>query len=321
MDLQSLEKKLIYLKGVQAGILQGTNPNVSKYKIQIDYEVASLEKEVQKLNNKQNLQNNTQNHIKINNSYKHNIIPKKEIEENILEEDNIKEINVKNEDIEEIDDMNISKMKFLEVSKNINHLKDKVFQNNNFIKLLNRNKTYQNTMKVQNILKQNNQIQLQIQQNQQLYDVLNLKINNHALYQKLYNSIHSNNNVNKRNIHLENNKEVIKPKSILKSKKDNLNSTSNSNHLNFDGKKHIQINIEKNEIKEIPPNENKKNIFLQKKINNNIKQNNIQSNVQSNVQNNLAFQNKKPEIKIEESDEDLMKEFQNTIGSLQKLLI
>ncbi len=321
MDLQSLEKKLIYLKGVQAGILQGTNPNVSKYKIQIDYEVASLEKEVQKLNNKQNLQNNIQNNIKINNSYKHNIISKKEIEENISEEHNIEETNLKNEDIEEIDDMNISKMKFLEVSKNINHLKDKVFQNNNFIKLLNRNKTYQNTMKVQNILKQNNQIQLQIQQNQQLYDVLNLKINNYSLYQKLYHSNLSNNNLNKQNIHLENNKEVIKPKSILKSKKDNSNSTSNSNHLNFDGKKHIQINIEKNEIKEIPPNENKKNIFLQKKINNNIKQNNIQSNVQSNVQNNLAFQNKKPEIKIEESDEDLMKEFQNTIGSLQKLLI
>ncbi len=314
MDLQSLEKKLIYLKGVQAGILQGTNPNVSKYKIQIDYEVASLEKELQKLNNKQNLQNNTQNNIKINNSYKHNIISKKEIEENISEEHNIKETNVKNEDIEEIDDMNISKMKFLEISKNINLLKDKVFQNNNFIKLLNRNKTYQNTMKVQNILKQNNQIQLQIQQNQQIYDLLNLKINNHSLYQKLYNSNHSNNNLNKQNIHLENNKEVIKPKSILKSKKDN------TNHLNFDEKKHIQINIEKNEIKEIPPNENKKNIFLQKKINN-TKQNNIQSNVQNNVQNNLVFQNKKPEIKIEESDEDLMKEFQNTIGSLQKLLI
>ncbi len=146
----------------------------------------------------------------------------------------------------------------------------------------------------QNILKQNLQYQLQIQQNQQMYDLLNLKINNNALYQKLYNS----NNSNKQNI----NKEVIKPKSILKSNKDNMHN------LNFDGKKQLQINIEKNEIKEIPPNENKKSIILQKKI----------------IQNNKnIITPKKEEIinKIEESDEDLMKEFQSTIGSLQKLLM
>jgi hypothetical protein len=54
MDIQSLEKKIIYLKGIQNGIVQGSNPNVSKYKLQIDYEVNILEKQFQQLQSKTN---------------------------------------------------------------------------------------------------------------------------------------------------------------------------------------------------------------------------------------------------------------------------
>ncbi len=314
MDSTNLEKRIIYLKGVQAGILQGTNPNVTKYKLQIDYEVASLEKEFQKLNHKEN--NIKQNHtlLQNKNNIKKNIKIEGKLEDEDKVEDKVEDIveNKVEDNVEE--DLNISKMKFIEISKNINMLKDKIFQNNNLIKLLNRNKTYQNSLKIQNILKQNSQIQLQIQQKQQIYDLLNLKINNNSLYQKLYQPnhttiIHENQNT------FDKNKQPVK--SILKSKKNNnLNSIFNSD---IETKKHIQINIEKNEVKEIPVYENKKNIVLQKKVN--IHKNNNNNLNNQNNSNTLAFQNKRPEIKIEESDEDLMKEFQNTIGSLQKLLI
>lgn len=303
MDLQSLEKKLIYLKGIQAGIFQGSNPNVTKYKNQIDFEVSSLEKEFHKLNNQMNIKNNqlniknNQTNIQ-NNQIKTNHLLFQNKKEDIQEVEEIEDVVEVKEKIE--DDINISKIKFLEVSKNINILKDKIFQNNNFIKLLNRNKTYQNSLKVQNIFKQNNQIQFQIQQNQQIYDLLNLKINNNNLYQKIYK------------------KEENKPKSILKNTTLNISNST----------KHIQINTDKNEIKEIPSNLNnvKKNIILQKKQipNNHINNNNNHINnnhINNKVNNDLSFQNKRPEIKIEESDEDLMKEFQNTIGSLQKLLM
>ncbi len=290
MDLQSLEKKLIYLKGVQIGISQGTNSNVFKYKSQIDYEVSLLEKEIQKVQQKQIYKedNKEKNNVKIFIKKANEEDKKIEATNEIIKEDE--------EEIKEDDnnDENISKMKFLEVSKNINLLKDKVFQNNNFIKLLNRNKTYQNSLKVQNILKQNNQYQLQIQQNQQLYDLLNLKINNNTLYQKLYQK------KDYVNIQINHGNQNNVPKSILKTK-------SNENVI----KKQVQMNIEKNEVKEIPVHENKKNLVLQKKI------------VQHNKNNPIIINPKKEEIvnKIEESDEELMKEFQNTIGSLQKLLI
>ncbi len=291
-SFHNLEKKLIYLKGIQTGIMQGTNPNVFKYKSQIDYEVSLLEKEIHKVQQKEvhKEDDKEKNHTKIfiKKAYEEN----KKIEINKKEEvaNEIGEEKIKEDD----NDENISKMKFLEVSKNINLLKDKVFQNNNLIKLLNRNKTYQNSLKVQNILKQNNQYQLQIQQNQQLYDLLNLKINNNALYQKLYQK--NNNHIN---IQINHGKQNNVPKSILKTK-------SNENII----KKQVQMNIEKNEVKEIPVHENKKNLILQKKI--------VQHN-----KNNPIMNPKKEEIvnKIEESDEELMKEFQNTIGSLQKLLI
>ena len=288
--MDSLEKRIIYLKGIQAGIIQGTNPNVTKYKLQIDYELNSLEKEFQKIQQKIVVEN--KNNVNIP---KYNTIfqKKEEIEKNgvqdIKEEKEEKEENIKEE--KDINDINLLKIKFMEISKNIHLLKDKIFQNNNFIKMLNRNKTYQNSLKIQNILKENNYIQIQIQQKQQIYDLLNLKINNPLLYEKLY---------KKENV--ERVQEDIKPKSILK------NKSLSENPI----KKHIQINTEKNEIKEIPSNVPKKNMILQKKVTNHIE----------NKKDELKkMEFKKPEIKIEESDEDLMKEFQNTIGSLQKLLI
>ena len=282
--MDSLEKRIIYLKGIQAGIIQGTNPNVTKYKLHIDYELNSLEKEFQKIQQKIVVEN--KNNVNIP---KYNTIfqKKEEIEENGVQD--IKEENIKEE--KDINDINLLKMKFMEISKTIHLLKDKIFQNNNFIKMLNRNKTYQNSLKIQNILKENNYIQIQIQQKQQIYDLLNLKINNPLLYEKLY---------KKENV--EHVQEDIKPKSILK------NKSLSENPI----KKHIQINTEKNEIKEIPSNVPKKNMILQKKVTNHIE----------NKKDELKkIEFKKPEIKIEESDEDLMKEFQNTIGSLQKLLI
>lgn len=287
--MDSLEKRIIYLKGIQAGIIQGTNPNVTKYKLQIDYELNSLEKEFQKIQQKIVVENKNKNNVNIP---KYNtIFQKKEIVEKNIVDDIQEEENNKEE--KDINDINLLKMKFMEVSKNINLFKDKIFQNNNFIKMLNRNKTYQNSLKIQNILKENNYIQIQIQQKQQIYDLLNLKINNPSLYEKIYKK------------ESKEDKEEIKPKSILK------NKSLSENPI----KKHIQINMDKNEIKEIPSNVPKKNMILQKKVihkENNNNQNNS---------NTLAFQNKRPEIKIEENDEDLMKEFQNTIGSLQKLLI
>lgn len=283
--MDALEKKIIYLKGIQAGILQGTNPNVTKYKLQIDYEVASLEKEFQKIKQKTIIENNNKNNVTIP---KYNtIFQKKEEVQNIKIEESKLLDNKEEEDKEESNNEDILKIKFAEVSKSINMLKDKIFQNNNFIKILNRNKTYQNSLKVQNILKENNYIQFQIQQNQQIYDLLNVKINNPILYEKLYK---------------KENKEDIKPKSILKNKSINENSI----------KKHIQINMDKNEIKEIPSITPKRNIILQKKITNTI---------ENKKEEFKKMEFKKPEIKIEENDEDLMKEFQNTIGSLQKLLI
>lgn len=286
MDFNKLEKRIIYLKGIQAGIIQGSNPNVTKYKLQIDYEITSLEKEFQKLQQKIIMQN--KNNVTTGNREssisKYNTIFQKKEEAVEIEENNKEEEIVENN--EEEDMKHISKMKFMEVSKSINMLKDKIFQNNNFIKILNRNKTYQNSLKIQNILKENNYIQIQIQQKQQIYDLLNLKINNNSLYQKLY---------KKENV--ERVQEDIKPKSILK----------NKSLTEYPIKKHIQINMDKNEIKEIPSNMPKKNMILQKKVPNPIE--------------NKKEEFKKPEIKIEESDEDLMKEFQNTIGSLQKLLI
>ncbi len=283
--MDALEKKIIYLKGIQAGILQGTNPNVTKYKLQIDYEVASLEKEFQKIKQKTIIENNNKNNVTIP---KYNtIFQKKEEVQNIKIEESKLLDNKEEENKEESNNEDILKIKFAEVSKSINMLKDKIFQNNNFIKILNRNKTYQNSLKVQNILKENNYIQFQIQQNQQIYDLLNVKINNPILYEKLYK---------------KENKEDIKPKSILKNKSINENSI----------KKHIQINMDKNEIKEIPSITPKRNIILQKKITNTI---------ENKKEEFKKMEFKKPEIKIEENDEDLMKEFQNTIGSLQKLLI
>ena len=296
--MESLEKRIIYLKGISDGIIQGTNPNSSKYKLQVDKEIYLLQEQFQALQKKN--------------------IPK-QIQIQPLEQKHIEEIKINvesNESNEVIPYYVVTQndyIQFQEITKKINSLKEMIFKNNNQIQLLNRNKTYQNSLKVQNILKQNSQIQLQIQQKQQIYDLLNLKINNNSLYQKLYQPnhttiIHENQNT------FDKNKQPVK--SILKSKKNNnLNSIFDSD---IETKKHIQINIEKNEVKEIPVYENKKNIVLQKKVN--VHKNNNNS-INQNNSNTLAFQNKRPEIKIEESDEDLMKEFQNTIGSLQKLLI
>ncbi len=292
MDLQSLEKKIIYLKGVQSGILQGTNPNVSKYKQQIDFELNLLENQFSKLNNnkQQTLKEQT-----LNNNKQFNL-NNKEVNLNNKEVNlNNKEVNLKEE--EEKNDENDNN-KFKEISKQIIFLKEKVFQNNNIIKMLSRNKTYQNSMKIQNIIRDNNKIQFQIQQNQQIYDILKLKINNNPLYQKLFNKSNETNNIQENNIIQQN---IIKENNIQQNKiVKSILKKSNSNEYKNEDKKHIQINVSKNSIKEIPSNNETKKIVLQKKVSIPVK--------------------KVEEFKIDESDEDLMKEFQNTIGSLQKLL-
>ncbi len=232
MDL--LEKRIIYLKGVQSGITQGANPNVSKYKMQLDYEVQQLEKQFHQ----------TQSQSKPLPQSQIQIQSKPKV--HIVEEEKVKS------------DLNQDHLQFLDVSKKINLLNDQIFQNNNQIKVLSRNRTYQNSAKIQHILKQNVYIQSQIHRYQSLYDMLNMKIQNYPLYQKTYES----------------------PKTQT-----------------------TQTTPRKEPIKSI----------LKKKVE--------EVKVEAPKQKTLIFKKSTPPPPESESDEkDLMKEFQSTLGALQKLL-
>lgn len=301
MDFQNLEKRIIYLKGVQSGIIQGSNPNVSKYKMQIDFEINTLEKQFQQAQQAQ-LVKEKSNLIK--KDIKIKAIEIEDEVEQVEEEDKVQQ--VEEEEKKEFLHQN-DLFQFKEVSKKINSLKDQIFHNNNNIKLLNRNKTYQNTIKAQNIFKQNNFIQLQIQQNQLLYDMLYLKINNYALYESTYKKSSTLNTSNKSTIYGKEKKEEVPIKSILKKSI----TPSKENQI----KKNIQININEksNQIHLLPEQENKKinkSIqFIKKKE---YKQHPLNNPVQI---------YKEKEKDLDSNDTELMKEFQSTLGSLQKLLM
>ncbi len=272
--MESLEKRIIYLKGISDGIIQGTNPNSSKYKLQVDKEIYLLQEQFQALQKKN--------------------IPK-QIQIQPLEQKHVEEIKINiesNESNEVIPYYVVTQndyIQFQEITKKINSLKEMIFKNNNQIQLLNRNKTYQNSLKVQSILKQNVSIQHQIQQYQVSYDLLNLKINDNERYKNVF--------APKKKIE----KEV--PKSILK-------SSSEKEGLQF--KKHIQINTEKNEVNYIPtsntstPFENKPKQKLITRV-----KGSDSTKVLENIQKDFS----------EESDMNMIKEFQSTLGNLQKLLI
>ncbi len=312
MDLQSLEKKIIYLKGIQNGIVQGTNPNVSKYKLQIDYEVNILEKQFQQLQSKTN--HMIQKEVTLPISHVSHVKEDKETTPQ-LKKTKIHEVEVKEEEVEENGPTEEDHLKFIEVSKKINMLKDSIHQNNNFIKLLGRNKTYQNSLKIQNILKQNHALHIQIQQNQFLYDLYHLKINHYTLYKnKFYQNQNQNQKQNDNNLKQTSNimkSENIKPKSILK--KSNLNNMFKLSSQD-QKEKHIQINIQKNEIKEIPSIQTKKTQIL-------IKKNNHTQNQNHPIIQNHNQKEEKSQIVIDQNDSELMKEFQSTLGDLQKLLM
>lgn len=241
MDL--LEKRIIYLKGVQSGITQGANPNVSKYKMQLDYEIQQLEKQFHQTQSQSKPL--PQSQIQIQNKPKVHIV----------EEEKEKEHS----------DLNKDHLQFLDVSKKINLLNDQIFQNNNQIKVLSRNKTYQNSAKIQHILKQNVYIQSQIHRYQSLYDMLNMKIQNYPLYQKMYELPKT------QTTQTTPRKEPIK--SILK-------------------KSTPDTSMKVEEVK-----------------------------VEAPKQKTLIFKKSTPPPSESESDEkDLMKEFQSTLGALQKLL-
>ncbi len=277
--MDSLEKRIIYLKGISDGIIQGTNPNSSKYKLQVDKEIYLLQEQFNALQ-KKNIQNkplqNTDFLKKSTSSIELN-----QNEEEKEEKEIIPYYVVTEEDYKQYQD----------ISKKINSLKEMIFKNNNNIQLLNRNKTYQNSVKVQSILKQNVSIQYQIQQYQISYDLLNLKINDNQKYKNAFTP--------KKSIDKE------PPKSILK-------SSSEKEGLQF--KKHIQINTDKNEITYIPKSNisNNESIFNKpkSKLISRIKASDS-TKVLENIQKDFS----------EENDMNMIKEFQSTLGNLQKLLI
>ncbi len=299
MDLQQLEKRIIYLKGVQNGILQGSNPNVSKYKMQLDFEINNLEKQFQNQQNQQSQQNQQNKSNDVNKSTIQNILfASKNVSKERVTPTPI-QTQPQNQSISESSSSSNDRIQFQEVSKKINQLKEQIFQNNNQIQLLNRNKTYQNTLRVQNIFKQNNIIYLQIQKYQSLYDLLNLKINHPALYKSKYGE--ENSEEDKVKVHIESSPALLAsaPKSILKSSEKKIIKPS----------KHIEINTAKNIVHEEiqPPKINKPIQFVKKS---------------SNIDKNISIENKREkEDEKSQNDAELMKEFQSTLGALQKLLI
>jgi hypothetical protein len=284
MDLQHLEKKIIYLKGVQNGILQGSNPNISKYKMHLDFEISTLEKQFQQIQNQGNEIKKTLFASK--NQQKPQLFTQLSTQNSVLKQDE-----------EKNNDSNTDLYQFQEVSKKINQFKEQIFHNNNQMQLLNRNKTYQNTLQVQNIYKQNNLLYLQIQKYQSVYDILHLKINNPTLYKNKYGNGNENREKSE-SINIESPPVLISsvptPKSILK--KSDMIIKSN---------KHIQINTAKNSVQEFTSKPIQKPLQFLKKSNQEVEKRVI----------------KEEKDGKEENDSELMKEFQSTLGVLQKLLI
>ncbi len=266
MDATSLEKKIIYLKGVQNGILQGNQPYVSKYKMQVDFEVQQLEKLFQQLQ----LAWDSKSPASSSTSLQKTVpIPPKQTNQPV--QSNPKE--------ESMIDINVQ---FEAVSKKINALKEQLFHQNNQIKVLSRNKTYAQSMRIHQIINQNKYLYQQIQQYQALYDALQIKMHQPVLGSSIKTKINQTS-------------EPIKTKSILK-KSSTLPQKESPPSMREEKPHHVNFMDE--------------------------------SKVSGSRQPTLLLKKRDaPKAVIKEveqeklNENELMKEFQSTLGALQKLLV
>jgi hypothetical protein len=183
------------------------------------------------------------------------------------------------------------KTQFMDVSKKINILKEQLFHQNNQIKVLSRNKTYIQSMKINQILKLNQQLYQQIQQYQVLYNILENKLKNPNPTP---------------NTHI---KSILKKSSVIKEENPKSVRIDDLRCDSQDSKSPMRVE---------ESSKPKSTLLLKKRI--------LQPSLELNVAGTRQEAPKAIIVETEkdatkESEKELMKEFQSTLGALQKLLI
>ncbi len=281
MDATSLEKKIIYLKGVQNGILQGNQPYVSKYKMQVDFEVQQLEKLFQQLQLAWDSKSPASSSTSRQKTVPVPPIQPKQTNQPVQSNPQSTSNPQSSSSTKEESMMDIN-VQFDSVSKKINALKEQLFHQNNQIKVLSRNKTYAQSMKINQIINQNKFLYQQIQQYQALYDALQMKMLQPE--QKIPVSTSSTSSTSS----TARTSQPLKIKPILKKSVHSTGEEHTSRHVNF---------IDSSNVK----SQEKPTLLLKKRD---------------------APKAVIKEVEQEKLNEnELMKEFQSTLGALQKLLV
>lgn len=322
----TLEKRLIYLRGVAAGIQQGASPNVSRFKYQIDYEIAMLEKQMQQAQQVQLQQQapvltptpptqsslksmvskppyptlNLGNQIKVDQPVETQTHTQthKEIESNLPTDRDYQQLE--------------------EIARKITYLKEMLLQNNNMMKTMGRARTYQTNLKMQSLSKKSAELMSNIHNTQIIYEMMKQKIQQ------------SQEAVLKAAAEARRQQDMAKPpKSILKKNiQIKYEKEMTESHPT---QRRIQINTEKNTVAEIPSSSSSygTSSMMAPPVRANPEFSNI--SIPSPATRRLVRREPEPVERVnpvpaslandKETDKEMLEEFQNTIGSLQRLLL
>ena len=324
--LSPFEKRLIYLRGVAAGIQQGSNPNVSRFKYQIDYEIAMLEKQIQIQIQTQSpilaptpsTQVSTRSMVTGKPPYPTLNLGNRANNATMIQEPVHESLQTAQLESQLPTDRDYYQLE--EIARKITHLKEMLLQNNNLMRTMGKTRTYQANIKLQGISKKSAELMSSIHNTQIIYEMMKQKIQ------------HSQEAVLRAAADARRNQEPSKPpKSILKKNiQIKYEKDMDESHPT---QRRIQINTERNTVTEIPSNSSEssygRNGYLEPPRHSNPAFSNI--SIPSSSTRRLVRREQAPVEKVnevpatlandKETDKEMLEEFQNTIGSLQRLLL
>ncbi len=334
----TLEKRLIYLRGVAAGIQQGASPNVSRFKYQIDYEIAMLEKQMQQA---QQVQVQLQQQVPVLTPTPPTQSSLKSMDDSLLLAKRVvskppyptlnlgNQIKI-NEPVETQTHTQTQTHKEIEsnlptdrdyqhleeIARKITYLKEMLLQNNNMMKTMGRARTYQTNLKMQSLSKKSAELMSNIHNTQIIYEMMKQKIQQ------------SQEAVLKAAAEVRRQQDVAKPpKSILKKNiQIKYEKEMTESHPT---QRRIKINTEKNTVAEIPSSSYGTSSMMDPPVRANPEFSNI--SIPSSATRRLVRREPEPVERVnpvpaslandKETDKEMLEEFQNTIGSLQRLLL
>jgi hypothetical protein len=314
----ALEKRLIYLRGVAAGIQQGANPNVSRFKYQIDYEIAMLEKQMQQVQQVQQapvlaptpstqpspksmVSKSPYPTLNIGNRASNATMIQEPVENSLP---SAPLAPVQSHQPQLPTDRDYQQLE--EIARKITYLKEMLLQNNNLMKTMGKARTYQSNIKLQGISKKNAELMSSIHNTQIIYEMMKHKIQQ------------SQEAVLKAAADARRQQDGAKPpKSILKKNiQIRYEKETTENHPT---QRRIQINTERNTVAEIPSSTS----YGQSAPASPISAPSPLRRLVRREPEPVERVNAVPAslVNDKETDKEMLEEFQNTIGSLQRLLL